>query len=270
MPIIREKKNRFYTCMANYHLCEKHMSLKAKGLMSVILSLPDTWAYSVRGLATLSSDGEDSVRSALAELEHHHYLVMERVRDEKGTLRGTNYTLYEKPQVPEQDMPTQALPKKVAPAQGKPAQENPKQENLTQLSTKAGSTHEGNKNHVMTYQGSTKGIKNTQGLSGRMEGFSPDVREAFQDFMKMRAKMNSPVTPRAAELILKRLVEYAGQNDAQQLSLLNEAIEHGWKTVYPARQPSPCGAGGSAPGKSSVQSFAAQTIAIMKQKGMIE
>lgn len=97
MSVIRVEKTSNYTVMANYHFKEKGLSLKAKGIMSLMLSLPDDWDYTVEGLATLSKDGINSVRSALKELENFHYLVMERERDKKGILRGTVYTLYEKP-----------------------------------------------------------------------------------------------------------------------------------------------------------------------------
>ncbi len=120
MPIIRVEKTTNYTVMANYHFREKGLSLKAKGLMSLMLSLPDDWDYSVEGLATLSKDGIDSVRSALRELEKYQYLTMERERDSKGVLHGTIYTLHEKPEKPIVEKPILDKPRL-----GKPILENP-------------------------------------------------------------------------------------------------------------------------------------------------
>ena len=97
MSVFRIKKNSNYTVMSNYHFKEKGMSLKAKGLLSLMLSLPDDWDYSIAGLVTLSSDGESSVRTALQELEKFGYLKRERTR-RNGKLDDIIYNIYETPQ----------------------------------------------------------------------------------------------------------------------------------------------------------------------------
>ena len=117
MTIMRVHKTANFTVMSNFHFKEKKMSLKAKGLLSLMLSLPDTWNYSVSGLVTLSKDGKDSVMSALAELEKFGYLTRERVVNSKGQFAGVEYNIYEEPQktIPfaakqNEDCPTTALP----------------------------------------------------------------------------------------------------------------------------------------------------------------
>lgn len=97
MAIVRVNKTRDYTVMSNYHFKEKGMSLKAKGLLSLMLSLPDDWDYSINGLATLSKDGKDSVMSALTELEKFGYLKRTKSINEKGQFAGYDYDIYEKP-----------------------------------------------------------------------------------------------------------------------------------------------------------------------------
>ena len=69
MPVFRVEKNSNYTTMCNYHLRDQGLSLKGKGLLSMLLSLPDTWNYSVRGLSSITPDGVDGVLTALKELE---------------------------------------------------------------------------------------------------------------------------------------------------------------------------------------------------------
>ena len=96
MSVARVHHNKNYTCMSNYHFQDKTLSLKAKGLLSLMLSLPDTWDYSVAGLATLSSDGETSVRTAVKELEEHNYLHRTPVR-ECGRIVDWEYDIYEQP-----------------------------------------------------------------------------------------------------------------------------------------------------------------------------
>lgn len=89
--------------MSNHHFKEKEMSLKAKGLLSLMLSLPDEWDYSVMGLVSLSKDGKDSVMNALNELEEFGYLVRTRVTDEKGRFAGYDYDIFEKPNTEKAD-----------------------------------------------------------------------------------------------------------------------------------------------------------------------
>lgn len=97
MSIFRVEKNNNYTVISNYHLRDTNLSLKTIGLLSLILSLPETWDYSQAGLAAICKDGEDSIRSGLKELEQYGYLVRERERDENGRMRGIVYHIYEIP-----------------------------------------------------------------------------------------------------------------------------------------------------------------------------
>lgn len=99
MGVIRVHKTQNYTVMSNYHFKEKRMSLKSKGLLSLMLSLPDSWNYSISGLVTLSKDGKDSVMSALSELEKYGYLTRERVTNDKGQFSGVEYNIFEVPQL---------------------------------------------------------------------------------------------------------------------------------------------------------------------------
>ena len=132
MAIIRVEKTKDYTTMSNYHFKEKDMSLKAKGLLSMILSLPEDWDYTLEGLTMLCRDGKDSVRTALNELMEFGYVETARVRDEKGRLRGTEYVVYEIPvskdsaseEPVEEDIITEETLKE-EPALGEPILEKP-------------------------------------------------------------------------------------------------------------------------------------------------
>ena len=95
--VFRVERTKNYTVMANYHLKDKRWSLKAKGLLSVMLSLPDDWNYNMKGLARLSKDGLDSVRSTVNELERYGYVTRHRIRTETGQLADTEYLVRERP-----------------------------------------------------------------------------------------------------------------------------------------------------------------------------
>ena len=125
--VFRVEKNRDYTTMANFHLRDRNLSLKAKGLLSLMLSLPDDWEYSVMGFAQICKDGVSSIRATLKELQENHYLTLEQSRDENGRMSRNEYTIYEKP-----------LTEK--PCAENPQAVNPYAENHTQLSNKQSST----------------------------------------------------------------------------------------------------------------------------------
>lgn len=123
MAKIRIKKSKKYVVMSDHHLREKEMTLKAKGLLSLMLSLPDEWEYSSCGLATLSKDGRDGTREALKELERFGYLTRTLSHGENGKLNGYTYTVYERPQsvnketAPLTDLPLTDLPLTANPTQ---------------------------------------------------------------------------------------------------------------------------------------------------------
>jgi len=107
MPVFRVEKNKGYTVMSNHHLRNKDLSLKAKGLLSQMLSLPENWDYTLKGLALINREKIDAIRQAIRELERAGYIVRSRERDERGRLRGADYVIYEQPQEPPaSDLPT--------------------------------------------------------------------------------------------------------------------------------------------------------------------
>lgn len=114
--------------MSNYHLKDTNLSLKAKGLLSMMLSLPDDWNYSTRGLAAICKEGVDSIGSGLKELEEGGYIIRNRIRGSDGRIIDTEYVIYEKPR--------KALPNTVSPDTEKPYMDDSDTENPAQLNTK--------------------------------------------------------------------------------------------------------------------------------------
>ena len=97
MAVFRIEKTRDYTVMSNYHLRDMSLSLKAKGLLSLMLSLPENWDYTMKGLARICKDGIDSISGGIRELEAHGYLIRARVRGANGQLGSIEYTILEQP-----------------------------------------------------------------------------------------------------------------------------------------------------------------------------
>ena len=128
MAVFRVEKNRGYTVMSNHHLRNKDLSLKAKGLLSQMLSLPEDWDFTLKGLSLINREQIDAIRAAVRELEQAGYIVRSRERDSQGRLRGADYIIYEQPQ-PVSDLPTLENPTLDNPTQEKPTQEKPTQLN---------------------------------------------------------------------------------------------------------------------------------------------
>ena len=105
LAVFRVEKNRNYTVMSNVHLRDQNLSLKAKGLLSLLLSLPDDWHYSIRGLAKISKESPDGISSGLKELEKAGYLTRRQIRGEHGRMGQTEYIIYEMPRAPCEDSP---------------------------------------------------------------------------------------------------------------------------------------------------------------------
>ena len=138
MSVFRVEKNKGYTVMSNHHLRNHALSLKAKGLLSQMLSLPEDWDYTLQGLAQINKESIDAIREAVRELECAGYIKRSRERDERGCLRGTVYTIYEQPHAePTPEEPTQEKPALNNPTLEKPMLEKPTLENPMQLNTKS-------------------------------------------------------------------------------------------------------------------------------------
>jgi len=127
MAVFRIEKTRDYTVMANHHLRNTALSLKAKGLLSLMLSLPENWDYTTKGLARICRDGVDSICATVKELEEHGYIIRERIRNPKGQLTTIEYTILEqpKPPLPEQEKPERENPVLDNPILGEPNRKIP-------------------------------------------------------------------------------------------------------------------------------------------------
>ena len=133
MAVFRVERNTGYTVMSNHHLRNKELSLKAKGLLSQMLSLPEDWDYTLAGLSYINRESIDAIRTAVWELEKAGYITRRQGRDEKGKMTSIEYTIYEQPQPPELDCPVLENPTADNPILENPTTDNPTSENPTQL-----------------------------------------------------------------------------------------------------------------------------------------
>lgn len=138
MAVFRVEKTKDFTIMCNHHLRNTELSLKAKGLLSLMLSLPEDWDYTMKGLARICKDGIDSISGGIRELEAHGYLVRARIRGANGQLGSIEYTILEQPKTPS---PTQEKPIRENPVQANPMLDAPIQENPAKLNKEESSNY---------------------------------------------------------------------------------------------------------------------------------
>lgn len=131
MAVYRVEKTHDYTVMANHHLRDERLSLKSKGLLSLILSLPDDWRISIEGMTQFSSDGKDAIRSAIRELTDAGYITRAQTHSEAGTFSGYDYIVHETPVA----SPSSGFPTMEKPTTENPTTENPTLRNTERLST---------------------------------------------------------------------------------------------------------------------------------------
>ena len=150
MAVFRIEKTRDYTVMSNHHLRDTGLSLKSKGLLSMMLSLPENWNYTTRGLAKICKEGTDSIGSALKELERAGYIVRNRLRDSKGKIVDVEYVIYETPHPPEPDGPCEDEPDTEHPDTENPDMDTPGLENRPQLNKDKSNPDKSKKDELST------------------------------------------------------------------------------------------------------------------------
>ena len=220
MSIIRVHKTANFTVMSNTHFKEKKMSLKAKGLLSLMLSLPDDWNYSVSGLVTLSKDGKDSVMSALAELETFGYLERTRTVNERGQFSGIEYNIFEQPQT---EKPLSENLTAVYPISVETTSENPPQLNTNKLNTN---------NNKITNELNTKGSDIDIFEDILKDVVNVELRNLYVDFIEMRRNIKKPLTKRGLKMLINRCERITNFNIREQKQMLEAAIINNWHSVY--------------------------------------
>ena len=194
--------------MCNHHLRNKELSLKAKGLMSLMLSLPPDWDYSIGGLVAICKESHTSIRSALKELETNHYLIRERVNNEKGHF-SYEYNLYEMPF-------------------------SPHTENQHTVEKHAGNGYTGNRRQINKEE-LNKDKLNTESIyieAALNEIEDWELRELYEDYLEMREAIESPLSAKGLTRLIQRNIRLSNGDVALQKNLLEAAVINKWKSVY--------------------------------------
>ena len=204
--VFRVEKNREFVVMSNRFLRNKEMSLKAKGLLALCLSLPEDWDYSMNGLVAICKENITAVRSALKELEEHKHLQIIKKKGDKGRFIY-EYVIFESPHI--ENLPLESLPMETLPI-----------ENHRQQSIDLESIEEEN-------------IDNKVYID---KGVNPSIIPLFKEYLEIRKSINAPLTERGLKMLITRVEKLSNGNAVVQRLMLENSIMNGWKNVYKPKQ----------------------------------
>lgn len=213
MAIMRNRTQQGYTNVNNSIFRDKRLSLKARGLLCTMLSLPDCWEFSENGLQSiLPADGKTSIRTALKTLEECGYLVRRQLR-EKGKMAGWEWEIFDTSQNAEK------------PQSENPITENPKSENRPQLITNQSTTKE------------SKKVRKSNSFDVIIDAYtnSPDTKELLGEWLQNRKAKRAAMTDNAIKRNIAKLDAYAAQSNMSVDDYLAEVIRRGWQAFYPIK-----------------------------------
>ena len=182
MAVFRVERTRDYTVMSNYHLRDKNLSLKAKGLLSQMLSLPEDWDYTLAGLSYINRESKDAIRSAVNELEKAGYVQRRQTTDANGKFSVTEYIIHEcpVPPAPSLEKPLSENPTTDNPSTGKPLSENPTQINTKKTRKEKQNTDRANTDSIPSFR---EPIPAEPSEANRSEGVSEREYEDYRELI---------------------------------------------------------------------------------------
>lgn len=205
MPVFRVEKNKDYTSMSNYHLKDERLTLKAKGLLSLMLSLPEEWDYSVRGLEKICLESKNTINSILNEIERYGYLKRKRIY-ENGKITNWEYLIFEKSQT-EYNL-------------------HPKNEDIENQDIENWDNNKILNNKILN--------NNKKEIIKEKRYFEDDnLNDLFKDFLSMRKKIKAVNSDRAITLLINKLSKY---DDKTKIKMIENSIENSWKGIYELKE----------------------------------
>lgn len=205
--VIRVEKNRNYTVMSNEFLRNRNLSLKAKGLLAVCLSLPDTWEYSMKGLVAISKESITAIRNSMRELEEHGYMAVNKLKNDKGQFYY-EYVIYENPE------------------RQKPVTDNLQIDDLNIEKSNIENVNLLNTKELIT------NLENINKDLYILEQAKPEIQNLLKEYLEVRNEIKAPLTERGLKMLLNRLEKLSNSNVHVQKIMLENAIQNQWKNVF--------------------------------------
>lgn len=263
MSVFRVLKNKNYTVMSNTHLKDLNLSLKAKGLLSLMLSLPDEWDYSIRGLVAICKENETAIKSALKELQEYKYLTITKLYPNKEENRSTIehiYNIFEVPQIDSDSTDSDNLDNSFQHHQERSSYhlqvenlplDNLSLENQVQLNTKELNTKELNtftKEKIVKKESNNHAVEKSVKSNNTKTYTDPikkkiisaineytsnqEIKDKIFSILRLRTRQNKPNTIEFIKSFLDRLDRFSKNSDDDKINLLDYSIENGYITVF--------------------------------------
>ena len=262
MPVIRVKKTKDYTIMSNYHFKDKRLSLKAKGLISEMLSLPDEWDYSIAGLVSLNQENESAIKTALKELKNAGYLEIKKIlpnKENNGRIEY-EYILHEMPiqQEKKQEVEIQPLENQGI---GNLSVENQPQLNTNILNIKEENTK------VLNTEDKKKERKKEMSFDEILDSVpvirdNPSLRDTFIEYIKMRKLIKHPLTDRALQININEAYKLSKGDPVLMQKLVEQSISRSYRGIFPLDE-------GKAKPQNNPQEFVNPFTEIKRRQGRI-
>ena len=260
MAVIRVNKTKNYTVMSNYHLKDKRLSLKAKGLLSVMLSLTDEWNYSIAGLVAISKENETSIKTAIKELKSNGYVIVtKKMPNETESGRYEyEYDIYEQP-LTKQETEKQGIESLGVESLGVGSLEvenHPLYKDTKELNTKELNTN-------------NKKTKNKTAVNAILVEYSngnAEILDLLNEWLKVRKCKRAPQTERAIQMNIDKLDSLAEQSGMSVVDYLKEIICRGWAAFYAINNYSNNNGQASKPASSQYDGLDEYFISQMHQK----
>lgn len=215
MEVVRVEKNSNYTVISNYHLRDNRLKFQHVGLMTFLLSLPDSWNFSVSGLDAIRRESKNTINSILKDLEEFGYVKKRQIRNENGTFAHTEYIVYEQPYLKNCDV--------VEPYPKKPYTEKPYPDFCTQINT-----NKINTNKSISKKESRKSFNDI--IDCNFE--NAEIRELLRAFLQLRFAKGKTTIDKSLQLLLDKLKKMSKDNDDIAIKIIKQSLEKGWTDFY--------------------------------------
>ena len=248
MAVFRVEKTNDYTVMANHHLRNHALSLKAKGLLSQMLSLPEDWDYTLSGLAEINRESKDAIRAAVQELEQAGYIQRRQTQDKGGKFAGNEYVIREIPCPPDTDTQEESPEESGAPlldfpTTEKPSSEKPSPENPTQLNKDISSKDIKEKNKKekpglgepalrQLFAQKIREAQKPDWTRTQMNGLYQSLVDLYDPGRQVR-KARPMRTEASVNRTFAKLAEWHGSDILGMIDTVETAIANGWQGVQP-------------------------------------
>lgn len=235
----REEHNENFTIIDNAVLQNVNLSFEARGFFAYLLSFPNDWSFSIRGIVKHSGTSESVVRRLLGELQAEGYVVINRHIDKSGRVTSWSWDIYEAAKMPHSTQMSKSPDVEITRCGESQMWNAPHVEEPGGGFTTCGETttiQSTNNNKVLNKQSTKVKQRTKENKKNPLDDLSPELRQTFEDFMEMRKKIKAPLTDRGLELAIKRAKDLGGNDPEKTKAIVEQSIRNSWRGLFPIKE----------------------------------